>query len=337
MPSEKSDVSSEENKVNNKDGPLVVLGIETSCDETAAAVVVREGPAQGRILSNVVRSQIDEHRPYGGVVPEIAARAHVECLDAIVEAALKEAGVGLRDLSGIAATAGPGLNGGLVVGLVTGKALALAAGRPFLAINHLEAHALTVGLTDGIAAALPDAARLRRPHADAAWWKMSAATRASARPSTTPSAKPSTRRPSCWVCAYPGGPEVERAAQSWRSDALSPAAPDAGPHGTAFLARRPQDRRAPARRGRRHVDRPRRGRSLRRVRSGRLRHRHRPRLPRHGPCRRSLPAECATLPDRRGRCRRQQADLGRPRHARCQARGIASPCRRRRSAPTTAP
>ncbi|WP_439543596.1 tRNA (adenosine(37)-N6)-threonylcarbamoyltransferase complex transferase subunit TsaD [Hyphomicrobium sp.] len=136
--------------MNADDGPLVVLGIETSCDETAAAVVVREEPAKGRILSNVVRSQIDEHSPYGGVVPEIAARAHVECLDALVEAALKEAGVGLRDLSGIAATAGPGLNGGLVVGLVTGKALALAANRPFLAINHLEAHALTVGLTDGI-------------------------------------------------------------------------------------------------------------------------------------------------------------------------------------------
>jgi N6-L-threonylcarbamoyladenine synthase len=130
--------------------PLLVLGIETSCDETAAAVVVRDGPARGRILSNVVRSQWEEHRPFGGVVPEIAARAHVECLDEIVAAALKEAGVGLSDLSGIAATAGPGLNGGLVVGLVTGKALALAAGRPFMAINHLEAHALTVGLTDGI-------------------------------------------------------------------------------------------------------------------------------------------------------------------------------------------
>ncbi len=87
--------------------PLIVLGIETSCDETAAAVVAREGPGRGRILSNVVRSQLEEHRPYGGVVPEIAARAHVECLDEIVDAALKEAGVGLADLSGIAATAGP--------------------------------------------------------------------------------------------------------------------------------------------------------------------------------------------------------------------------------------
>jgi N6-L-threonylcarbamoyladenine synthase len=130
--------------------PMIVLGIETSCDETAAAVVVRDGEAKGRILSNIVRSQLEEHRPYGGVVPEIAARAHVECLDAIVEAALKDAGVRLSDLSAVAATAGPGLNGGLVVGLVTGKTLALAAGKPFLAINHLEAHALTVGLTDGL-------------------------------------------------------------------------------------------------------------------------------------------------------------------------------------------
>ncbi len=141
----------EDSKSGHSRQPLVVLGIETSCDETAAAIVLREGDGRGRVLSNVVRSQLDEHRPYGGVVPEIAARAHVECLDAIIKTALAEANVGLADLSGIAATAGPGLNGGLVVGLVTGKTLALATGKPFLAINHLEAHALTVGLTDGIA------------------------------------------------------------------------------------------------------------------------------------------------------------------------------------------
>ncbi len=132
-------------------GPLLVLGIEASCDETAAAVVRRDRAGRGEILSNVVRTQLDEHRPYGGVVPEIAARAHVECLDFIVRGALDEAGVSLKDLSGIAATAGPGLNGGLVAGLVSGKALALASGKPFLAINHLEAHALTAGLTDGLA------------------------------------------------------------------------------------------------------------------------------------------------------------------------------------------
>ncbi len=146
-----SRVPDEDSKSGHSRQPLVVLGIETSCDETAAAIVLREGDGRGRVLSNVVRSQLDEHRPYGGVVPEIAARAHVECLDAIIKTALAEANVSLADLSGIAATAGPGLNGGLVVGLVTGKTLALAAGKPFLAINHLEAHALTVGLTDGIA------------------------------------------------------------------------------------------------------------------------------------------------------------------------------------------
>ncbi|MEQ1670348.1 MAG: tRNA (adenosine(37)-N6)-threonylcarbamoyltransferase complex transferase subunit TsaD, partial [Hyphomicrobium sp.] len=129
---------------------LLVLGIETSCDETAAAVVARDGAGRGRILSNVVRSQFDAHKIYGGVVPEIAARAHTECLDDIVAAAFSEAGVGLADLDGIAAASGPGLIGGLIVGAMTGKALALAAGKPFLAVNHLEAHALTVGLTNHV-------------------------------------------------------------------------------------------------------------------------------------------------------------------------------------------
>jgi N6-L-threonylcarbamoyladenine synthase len=129
---------------------LLVLGIETSCDETAAAIVAREPDGSGRILSNVVLSQFDKHAVYGGVVPEIAARAHTESLDQLVVAALGQAGVGLDDLSGVAAAAGPGLIGGLIVGATTGKALALAAGKPFLAINHLEAHALTAGLTDGI-------------------------------------------------------------------------------------------------------------------------------------------------------------------------------------------
>jgi N6-L-threonylcarbamoyladenine synthase len=128
----------------------LVLGIETSCDETAAAVVARERRGSGRILSNVVRSQWEEHRPFGGIVPEIAARAHVECLDEIIAAAMGEAEAGFADLAAVAATAGPGLSGGLIVGLVTGKAIALAHKLAFLAINHLEAHALTVGLTDGL-------------------------------------------------------------------------------------------------------------------------------------------------------------------------------------------
>jgi len=134
----------------HNDEKLVVLGIETSCDETAAAVVERAGEARGRILSNVVRSQLAEHRAYGGVVPEIAARAHVSCLDHIIRTALSEADVSLDDLDGIAATAGPGLIGGVLVGLSTAKALALATGKPLMAINHLEAHALTPGLTEGL-------------------------------------------------------------------------------------------------------------------------------------------------------------------------------------------
>ena len=128
----------------------VVLGIETSCDETAAAIVSRDADGRGTILANVVRSQFDLHKIYGGVVPEIAARAHTECLDEIVKAAMRDAGLSFADLDAVAAASGPGLIGGLIVGAITGKALALASGKPFLAINHLEAHALTVGLTDNV-------------------------------------------------------------------------------------------------------------------------------------------------------------------------------------------
>lgn len=130
--------------------PLVVLGIETSCDETAAAIVRRATDGCGAILANVVRSQLDLHRAYGGVVPEIAARAHIDLLDAAIKQAMADAGLGFEALDGIAATAGPGLVGGLIVGVTTAKALALGRGLPFLAINHLEAHALTAGLTDGL-------------------------------------------------------------------------------------------------------------------------------------------------------------------------------------------
>lgn len=129
---------------------LTVLGIETSCDETACAVVRGVPPGPGEILSNIVFSQLDAHRPYGGVVPEIAARAHVERLDGIVEEALSAAKITLADVDAVAATAGPGLIGGVMVGLTTAKALALAAGKPLVAVNHLEAHALTARLTEGV-------------------------------------------------------------------------------------------------------------------------------------------------------------------------------------------
>jgi N6-L-threonylcarbamoyladenine synthase len=132
-------------------GQATVLGIETSCDETAAAVVVRAPDGTGRIASNVVRSQIAEHAPYGGVVPELAARAHLVHLDAIIEKALEDAGIAYADLDAVAATAGPGLIGGVLVGLTTAKGLAMALEKPLIAVNHLEAHALTARLTDGLA------------------------------------------------------------------------------------------------------------------------------------------------------------------------------------------
>src|SRR5262249_38446968 len=127
---------------------MVVLGIETTCDETAAAVVERPESGPGRILSNIVLSQINEHAAFGGVVPEIAARAHVEALDLIVRRALTDAGKTLAEIDGVAAAAGPGLIGGLIVGLTTAKAIALVCERPLIAVNHLEAHALTARLTD---------------------------------------------------------------------------------------------------------------------------------------------------------------------------------------------
>ena len=125
---------------------MIVLGIETSCDETAAALVTGER----RILADEVLSQEDRHRPFGGIVPEVAARAHLEHVDRLIEKALAEAGIGLKDLDAVAATAGPGLIGGVLVGAITGKAIAAALGRPFIAVNHLEGHALTARLTDGL-------------------------------------------------------------------------------------------------------------------------------------------------------------------------------------------
>ena len=122
----------------------VVLGIESSCDETAAALVTSER----RILAQRIASQDEEHAPYGGVVPEIAARAHAEKLAPMIEAVLDEAGIALTDLDAIAATAGPGLIGGVMVGLVSAKALAMASGVPLLAMNHLEGHALSPRLAD---------------------------------------------------------------------------------------------------------------------------------------------------------------------------------------------
>ena len=122
---------------------LTLLGIETSCDETAAAVLRRKADGQIEILSEIVHSQIEEHAPYGGVVPEIAARAHADIADTIVAEAIAESGVSGSDFDAIAATSGPGLIGGVMVGMMTGKALALANEIPFIPVNHLEGHALS--------------------------------------------------------------------------------------------------------------------------------------------------------------------------------------------------
>ena len=182
-----------------------VLGIETTCDETAAAVVRLRPDGSGEILADELMSQIAAHAPFGGVVPEIAARAHVEIVDLLITRALTRAKVTARDLDGVAAAAGPGLIGGVLVGLMAGKGVALACGKPFVAVNHLEAHALTARLTEKS----PSPFSCSSPRAGIPRFsrsRASATTIASARPWTTPSAKPSTRPPKCWGCRFPAGP-----------------------------------------------------------------------------------------------------------------------------------
>ena len=125
---------------------MILLGIETSCDETAAAVVAL-GDRGAEIRANLVAAQLALHRPFGGVVPEIAARAHLDGLDRLIGAALAETGLAVTELDGVAAAAGPGLIGGLLVGTMMAKGIAWAARKPFLAINHLEAHALAARLS----------------------------------------------------------------------------------------------------------------------------------------------------------------------------------------------
>ena len=129
---------------------MFVLGIETTCDETAAAVIERPLAGHGRILSNIVLSQVNEHAAFGGVVPEIAARAHVEAIDMVIAKAMKEAGKSFQAIDGVAAAAGPGLIGGVIVGLTTAKAIALVNEKPLIAVNHLEAHALSARLTNDV-------------------------------------------------------------------------------------------------------------------------------------------------------------------------------------------
>ncbi len=129
---------------------MIVLGIETSCDETAAAILRAEDAGGATILSERLLSQTEAHAPYGGIVPEIAARSHIDHLDSLIAEAMDEAGLRFDALDAVAATGGPGLIGGVIVGITTAKAIAAASGSAFLAINHLEAHALTARLTDDL-------------------------------------------------------------------------------------------------------------------------------------------------------------------------------------------
>ena len=129
---------------------LTFLGIETSCDETAASIVREKADGTGEILSNIVSSQVEEHKEFGGVVPEIAARAHVEKIEYIVKKAVKESNLDLNNLDGVAATAGPGLIVCLTVGLNIGKAIAGSLNKPFVAVNHLEGHALSPKINEKI-------------------------------------------------------------------------------------------------------------------------------------------------------------------------------------------
>jgi len=130
---------------------MIVLGIETSCDETAAAVIRSDDNGGGEILADVVLSQIEAHRPYGGIVPEVAARAHLEFADHVVKQAMDQADLNFDQLDAVAATGGPGLIGGVIVGVMTAKAIAAAHNLPFVAVNHLEGHALTARLTNKVA------------------------------------------------------------------------------------------------------------------------------------------------------------------------------------------
>ena len=222
---------------------MLVLGIETTCDETAAAVVERQPTGRRRILSNIVHSQTADHAPFGGVVPEIAARAHVDLLDGIIAPRMNEAGVGFAQLSGVAAAAGPGLIGGVIVGLTTAKAIALVHDTPLIAVNHLEAHALTPRLTSALqfpyclflasgghtqivaVLGVGNYVRLGTTVDDAMGEAFDKVAKMLGLP-------------------YPGGPQVEHAAARRRCRTICVSAADAGARRRQFLAVRIENRRA---------------------------------------------------------------------------------------------
>ena len=246
---------------------MIVLGIETTCDETAAAVVERFEDGRGKILSNIVLSQVSEHAAFGGVVPEIAARAHVEALDLIIAKAMEQAECGYDAIDGVAAAAGPGLIGGVIVGLTTAKAIALVKEKPLIAVNHLEAHALTARLTDGTpfpyclflasgghtqivaVRGIGDYVRLGTTVDDAI-------------------GEAFDKTAKLLGLGYPGGPQVEKEADTRRRRPLRAAAADARTQGRGFLAVGFEDRAASGSRKNRAAVRPGRRRLVRLVPAG---------------------------------------------------------------------
>ncbi len=303
---------------------MLVLGIETTCDETAAAVVERDGNGQGRILSNVVLSQVGEHAAFGGVVPEIAARAHVEALDRIIAKALVDAGKIFRDLDGVAAAAGPGLIGGVIVGLTTAKAIALVNGKPLMAINHLEAHALTARLTSAtpfpycLFLASGGHTQIVAVRGVGDYVLLGTTLDDAIGEAFDKTAK-------LLGLGYPGGPQVEKEAAHGNAGAVRAAAADAGPRRAGFLAVGAEDR-AAARSGEdRAAQRPGRCRSVRVVPAGGGRGDPGPAARRHE----AVP-QALRRADRAGRRRRRRRQRGDPQGAaagrlrgRHQARGAA--------------
>ena len=184
----------------------LILALESSCDDSAAALVTSDR----QILAQAVVGQNEAHRPFGGVVPEIAARAHVEILPGLVRQVLHEADISIGEVDAIAATAGPGLIGGVMVGLLTGKGLALAAGKPLIAVNHLEGHALSPRLVDRDLDFPYLLLLASGGHCQLLEVAGSATTAASRRRSTMPRAKRSTRPPSCWAWAIPAARRSSR-------------------------------------------------------------------------------------------------------------------------------
>ena len=220
--------------------PPVVLGIETSCDETAAALV----DGERRVLAEALYSQEDRHAPFGGVVPEIAARAHVLILDRLIARVMAEAGLRFDELAGVAATAGPGLIGGLIVGLVTAKAICAVHRLPLLAINHLEGHALTARLTDD--AAFPYLLLLiSGGHCQLLVVEGVGRYRRLGTTLDDALGEAFDKAAKMLGLGFPGGPAVERAARAGDPRPLPAAAAAARPAGLPLLVLRPQDRAAP--------------------------------------------------------------------------------------------